>query len=47
MAMLYQAGATRVVWGDGRAFDGGDVTYTAVAADTRCKGNITLAVMTT
>ena len=25
----------------------GDVTYTAVAADTRCKGNITLAVMTT
>ncbi len=47
MAMLYQAGATRVVWGDGSAFDGGDVTYTAVAADTRCKGNITLAVMTT
>lgn len=47
MAMLYQAGATRVIWGDGSEFDGGDVTYTAVPADTRCKGNITLAVMAT
>ena len=37
----------QIVTPDGSAFDGGDVTYTAVAADTRCKGNITLAVMTT
>lgn len=46
MAMLYQAGATRVIWGDGSAFDGGTVQYTEVDADTRCKGTITLAVMT-
>ena len=45
MAMLYQAGATRVIWGDGSAFDGGTVQYTAVDADTRCKGTITLSVI--
>lgn len=42
MATIYQAGATRVTWGTGSAFDGGSVAYTAVDADTRCKGTITL-----
>lgn len=46
LAMLYQAGATRVVWGTGSAFDGGAVEWTQIDADTRCKGSITLAVMT-
>lgn len=45
MAMLYQAGATRVIWGEGSSFDGGDVAYTATGEDTRCKGTITLAVI--
>lgn len=47
MAMLYQAGATRVLWGDGSNFDGGEVTYTSVDEDTRCKGTIALAVIST
>lgn len=47
MAMLYQAGAIRVVWGEGSNFDGGAVTYTTIAEDTRCKGTITLAVIST
>ena len=46
LAMLYQAGATRVVWGTGSVFDGGTVEWTEIDADTRCKGSITLAVMT-
>lgn len=45
MAMLYQAGATRVMWEDGSTFDGGAIAYTEVPPDTRCKGSITLAVM--
>lgn len=42
MVMLYQAGATRVIWGDGSEFDGGTVEYTAIANSERCKGTITL-----
>jgi phage-related baseplate assembly protein len=42
MAGLYQAGATRVIWGAGSAFDGGAVEYTEIAAHKRCKGTITL-----
>lgn len=42
MAMIYSAGATRVTWGEGSAFDGGTVQYTSVDADTRCAGTITL-----
>jgi len=43
MASLYQAGATRVAWGEGSAFNGtGAVEYTAIADDERCKGTITL-----
>lgn len=42
MASLYQAGATRVLWGEGSAFDGGSVEYTEIGANERCKGTITL-----
>ncbi|MGN0996008.1 MAG: baseplate J/gp47 family protein [Candidatus Ventricola sp.] len=44
MAMLYQAGATRVVWGEGSSFDGGAVTYTPIAPGAHCKGTIRLEV---
>lgn len=44
MAMLYQAGATRVVWGDGSNFNGGPVQYTTIAENAYCKGDIALAV---
>lgn len=47
MAMLYQAGAIRVVWGDGSHFNDGAVQYTTIAENAHCKGKITLAVMTT
>lgn len=47
MSMLYQAGAIRVVWGDGSNFNGNAVEYTNIAADAHCKGTITLAVMNT
>ena len=46
-AMLYQAGAIRVVWGDGSHFNNGAVQYTTIAENAHCKGKITLAVMTT
>ncbi len=43
MASLYQAGATRVIWGDGSKFGtDGDITYTEIADNERCKGNIQL-----
>ena len=45
MAMLYQAGATRVIWDTGSAFNGGSVTYTEIAENKRCKGEITLMAM--
>lgn len=45
MAMLYQAGAIRVIWAEGSEFDGGPVAYTEIAADTRCKGEITTEVI--
>lgn len=47
MAMLYQAGAIRVVWGDGSHFNSGAVEYTTIAENAHCKGTITLAVMST
>lgn len=46
MALLYQAGATRVIWGAGSEFDGGTVEYTTIADDERCKGTITLTAAT-
>lgn len=45
MASLYQAGATRVVWGEGSNFNGNAVEYTEIDPNKRCKGTITLAVM--
>jgi len=46
MAAIYQAGATRVVWGDGSVFDeSGPIEYTEIAATERCKGTITLSVI--
>lgn len=45
MAMIYQAGAIRVSWGEGSNFDGGNVEYTAIAQNAHCKGTITMAVM--
>lgn len=45
MASIYQAGATRVLWGEGSAFNGGAVEYTEIAPAKRCKGTITLELM--
>lgn len=46
MAELYQAGAIRVMWGEGSAFNGdGEVTYTEIQANERCRGTITLAAL--
>lgn len=45
MAMLYNAGAIRAVWGEGSNFDGGNVVYTPIAENSHCHGEITLAVM--
>lgn len=46
MAALYQAGATRVIWGEGSKFDeDGDVTYTEIEENERCKGTITLTAL--
>ena len=43
MAMLYQSGCTRVSWIGDSSFDGtGDVTYTEIEPNERCKGTITL-----
>lgn len=42
LAALYQAGATRVIWGAGSHFNNGTVAYTAIATNARCKGTITL-----
>lgn len=46
MASIYQAGATRVIWGEDSGFDGGDVEYTEIDEDQRCKGTITLTAIT-
>ena len=44
MAALYQAGATRVVWGEGSEFDdGGEIEYTEISANEHCSGTITLS----
>ena len=46
MAMLYQAGAVRVIWGDGSHFNGGKVEYAEIDERSHCSGVISLAVMT-
>lgn len=45
MAAIYQAGATRVIWGEGSGFNGGGVTYTEIDETAHCKGTITLGVI--
>jgi len=46
MAALYQAGASRVVWAEGSAFNGtGDIEYTTIEDSERCKGTITLTTI--
>ena len=45
MAMLYQAGAMRVVWAEGSEFNGGAVEYSTIGESDHCSGNISLAVM--
>lgn len=46
MATIYQAGATRVLWGADSEFgDGGAAEYTEIAATERCKGSITLTTI--
>lgn len=43
MASIYRAGATRVIWDEGSAFNGsGAVAYTEIQSSQRCKGTITL-----
>lgn len=45
MAMLYQAGCTRVIWDTGSEFDGGTVEYTEISSNEYCSGTITLTPM--
>lgn len=45
MAMIYQAGATRVAWAEGSSFNGGAVAYTPIGETEHCTGEITLEVM--
>ena len=43
MSAIYQAGATRVLWGDGSNFNTtGDVEYTEITQTQRCYGTITI-----
>ena len=45
-SMLYQAGATRVLWGAGSAFDGSStIEYTEIEENEYCKGTINMAVI--
>lgn len=45
MAAIYQAGATRVIWDSGSNFNNGNVEYTEINANARCKGTITLTAI--
>jgi len=45
LAGIYQAGAVRVMWGEGSEFNGGPVAYTEIEATAHCKGTITLEVI--
>lgn len=42
VALLYQAGATRVTFATGSEFDGGDVEYTAIGSGEKCGGTISV-----
>lgn len=45
MAAIYQAGATRVIWGEDSTFNEGAVAYTEITEKQRCKGSITLSAL--
>ncbi len=45
MAAIYQAGATRVTWGEESNFNSGAVEYTEITETQRCKGSITLSAL--
>lgn len=45
MAAIYQAGAERVVFGEGSNFNGGAVEFTEIEETARCKGTVTLATI--
>lgn len=45
MAACYQAGASRVIWGEGSNFNGGEVAYTEIDENAHCKGTISLGVI--
>ena len=45
MAAVYQAGATRVTWGEESSFNEGPVEYTEITEKQRCKGSITLSAL--
>lgn len=45
MAAIYQAGADRVVWGEGSNFNGREVAYAEIPENAHCKGTITLGVI--
>lgn len=47
MALLYQAGCVRVIWGEGSHFNNGNVTYTTIADNAYCNGDVSLAVIST
>lgn len=47
MALLYQAGCVRVIWGEGSHFNQGAVEYTPIADNAYCSGEVTLAVIST
>lgn len=44
LAMLYQAGVTRVQWGEGSHFGGGAVEYTELGENQHCQGVINLTI---
>ncbi len=46
IALIYNAGATRVTFGSGSVFDGGDVEYTEIPVNAHCTGTITLTQVT-
>ena len=46
VAALYQAGATRVIWGSGSTFNGSStIQYAEIGENERCKGTITLTAI--
>ena len=45
ISLMYQAGATRVIIGSGSSFNGGDATYTEIAENEYCSGEINTAVI--